>query len=84
MLFFREWAHYLYPQNKFSDFTTRVRKECSSRIMKDYLNTLRRGGNEFAEVDAALDLDAVYALVDSRTEQILKNPATKNKISTNV
>lgn len=34
MLFYREWAHYLYPEAKFTDFVAKVKKECSSRNMK--------------------------------------------------
>jgi hypothetical protein len=61
MLYYREWAHYLFPEMKFSDFTTKTRKECSSRMMKQYLHDLRRDVSQgaarsadFAEVDVGL------------------------------
>ena len=34
MLLYREWAHYLFPEAKASDFITKVRKEFSSKNMK--------------------------------------------------
>lgn len=55
MLFYREWSHYLFPESKFTDFVTKVRKECSSKLMKQYLHDLyRNGSDQFAEVDAGL------------------------------
>lgn len=41
MLFYREWAHYLYPNAKFHDFIHKVKRECSTKNMRVYLSTLR-------------------------------------------
>ena len=63
MLFYREWAHYVFPEARFADFVSRVKKETSSRLMKQYLHDLRHrasaaasdaGALDFAEVDAGL------------------------------
>lgn len=42
MLFYREWAHYLFPEARFKDFLEKTRKECSGRVMRQYLQDLRR------------------------------------------
>lgn len=60
MLFYREWAHYAFPEARFADFVSRVKKETSSRLMKQYLHDLRHRSSsdadalDFAEVDAGL------------------------------
>lgn len=63
MLFYREWAHYAFPEARFADFVSRVKKETSSRLMKQYLHDLRHRATgdasdadalDFAEVDAGL------------------------------
>jgi len=76
MLFYREWAHYLYPEARFTDFLSRVRKECSSRTMKQYLHDLRR--------DTRLDTQGVqdvgiFAELDAQMADIkdmLKQPVS--------
>lgn len=42
MMFYREWAHYLHPNLKFTDFVVKVKKECSSKTMREYMAALRR------------------------------------------
>lgn len=74
MLFYREWSHYLFPEAKFTDFCTKVRKECSSKLMKQYMHELRYRAvtseevDEFAEIDAGLE--DIKELVNEKQAQL--------------
>lgn len=66
MLYYREWAHYLFPEMKFADFIAKTRRECSSKLMKQYLADLRRsasgegGPGTTAAVDDFSEFDAGF------------------------
>lgn len=90
MLYYREWAHYLFPEMKFSDFTTKTRKECSSRMMKQYLHDLRRDGNhggtyigasvDFTEFDVGIsDIKDIIKKTDAQDTDVADD-AGKEKI----
>lgn len=90
MLFYREWAHYLFPEARFSDFVAKVRKECSSRVMRQYLDDLRRNNQtaglggltrgleaDFTEVNAGLN-----EALDILKKQDLGNTLPTSKANT--
>lgn len=85
MLFYREWAHYMYPKFKFTDFVTKVRKECSGKLMKQYLYQLRQGATEgshqFAEVDLGLDEIRSMVIEDSNavTHSVSRAPESEEE-----
>ena len=71
MLFYREWAHYLFPEARFSDFVAKVRKECSGRVMRQYLEELRRN-NEMSGLGGLVGgFDADFAEVNTGLNEAL-------------